>query len=107
MGQDGAGWVRSKKSKLIPVPPCDAGLKSYPIPTPSPLQDGKNLCGAKQRGMGQTRWDKIVISKVYLPTNNIAINIFSKEKKKKSITGSLVDFTLFELSSKNKDINKH
>ena len=36
-----AGRVGFKKSKLIPIPPCGVGLKSYPILAPPPLQGGE------------------------------------------------------------------
>ena len=43
----------SKKCKSIPAPPRGAGLKSCPIPAPSPLQNGENPHGAKRGGAGQ------------------------------------------------------
>ena len=49
-GGDGAGRVRSKKSKPIPAPPHDAGLKSRPIPAPPPLQGEENPRGPKRGG---------------------------------------------------------
>ena len=51
--QCGAGRVGSKMFKPIPTPPHIARLKSPPIPTQPPLQDGKNPRGAKQREVGQ------------------------------------------------------
>ena len=56
MGRDG-----SKKCKPIPVPPRGAGLKSRPIPTPTPLWGGENLHGAKRGGAGQAGRGKIAI----------------------------------------------
>ena len=44
----GVRRVGSKKSKHIPVPPRDMGLKSCLILAPSPLWGGENLCGAKE-----------------------------------------------------------
>ena len=58
MGRDG-----SKKCKPIPAPPRGAGLKSRPIPAPSPLWGGENLHGAKRGGAGQAGRDKIAIPK--------------------------------------------
>ena len=60
---DGAGMGRdgSKKCKSIPAPPRGAGLKSYPIPAPSPLRGGENPHGAKRGGAGQAGRDKIAI----------------------------------------------
>ena len=55
------GQVGSKKSKLISILSCDAGLKSPHIPVPPPLQGRKNLCGAKQGGMGQAKRGEIDI----------------------------------------------
>ena len=46
------GWGKSKKSKPILALPCDAGLKSYPVPAPPPLRDEKNSCRVKWRGAG-------------------------------------------------------
>ena len=54
-----AGLVGSKRSKYIPAPPCDVGLKSCPIPVSPPLRGGKNPCGAKRGGAGQARRGKI------------------------------------------------
>lgn len=51
---DGAGHGGSEKLKSILTSSRDVGLKSRPIPTSSPLQNGKNLRKAKQRGPGQT-----------------------------------------------------
>ena len=58
-GGDGRGG--SKKYKSIPALPCGAGLKSCPIPTPSPLRGGENPHGAKRGGAGQAGRGKIVI----------------------------------------------
>ena len=44
-GRGEAGW--SKNSKPIPVPFYGVGLKSCPIPAPSPLQGGENPYGTK------------------------------------------------------------
>ena len=43
----------SKKCKPIPAPPRGVGLKSCPIPAPSPLQGGKNPHGTKRGRAGQ------------------------------------------------------
>ena len=64
----------SKKCKPIPAPPRGAGLKSCPIPAPSPLRGGENPHGAKRGGAGQAGRGKIAI-----PTSN-ASHIFLKEK---------------------------
>ena len=40
----------SKKSKLIPTPPCNVGLKSLPIPAPPILRDKENSREEKRRG---------------------------------------------------------
>ena len=45
--------VGPKKFKPITAPPCDARLKSHPIPAPPPLQGGKNQHGAKREGVRQ------------------------------------------------------
>ena len=60
---DGAGMGRggSKKCKSIPAPPRDAGLKSCPIPAPSPLRGRENPHGTKRGGAGQARQGKIAI----------------------------------------------
>ena len=60
---DGAGMGRSgsKKCKPIPAPPRGVGLKSCPIPAPSPLQGGKNPHGTKREGTGQAGRGKIAI----------------------------------------------
>ena len=55
------GRGRSKKCKPIPAPPRGAGLKSCPIPAPSPLRGGKNPHGAKRGGAGQVGRGKIAI----------------------------------------------
>ena len=39
----------SKKSKLIPIPPCSVGLKSRPIPAPPILWDRENSHKEKRR----------------------------------------------------------
>ena len=62
-GGDGAGRGESKKCKPIPASPRGAGLKSYPIPAPSPLRGGENPHGAKRGGAGQAGWGKIAIPK--------------------------------------------
>ena len=62
----GAGMGRGgfKKCKPIPAPPRGVGLKSRPIPTPSPLRGGENPHGAKQGGAGQAGRGKIAIPKL-------------------------------------------
>ena len=60
-GGDGAGRGGSKKCKPIPAPPRGAGLKSHPIPTPSPLRGRENSYGAKRGGAGQAGRGKIDI----------------------------------------------
>ena len=61
MDRAGMGWGGSKKCKPIPAPPRGAGLKSCPIPAPSPLQNGENPHGAKRGGAGQAGRGKIAI----------------------------------------------
>ena len=67
MGQGrgrGRGGVRqggSKKSKLIPVPPHGAGLKSCPISVPPHLRSGENPREAKRGGAVYLGRDKITI----------------------------------------------
>ena len=61
----GMRWGGFKKSKSISVLPRDAGLKSRPIPAPSPSWGGKNPRRAKQGGVGQARRGKIVIPTLY------------------------------------------
>ena len=51
----------SKKCKSIPAPPHGAGLKSWPILAPSPLQGRENPHGAKRGGAGQAGRGKIAI----------------------------------------------
>ena len=63
-GGDGAGRGESKKCKPIPAPPRPApwcGLKSRPIPAPSPLRGGENPHGTKRGGAGQAGQGKIAI----------------------------------------------
>ena len=60
-GGAGRGWGGSKKCKPIPAPPHGAGLKSYPIPAPSPLRSGENPHGAKRGGADQAGRGKIAI----------------------------------------------
>ena len=55
------GWGGSKKCKPIPASPRGAGLKSHPIPAPSPLRGGENPHGAKRGGTGQAGRGKIAI----------------------------------------------
>ena len=55
------GRGESKKCKPIPVPLRSVGLKSRPIPAPSPLQGGENPHGAKRKGAGQAERGKITI----------------------------------------------
>ena len=55
------GLGGSKKCKPIPAPPRGAGLKSCPIPSPSPLRGGENPHGAKRGGAGQAGRGKIAI----------------------------------------------
>ena len=55
------GRVGSKMFKTIPTPPLGAGLKSCPIPTPSPLRGRENPYGAKQGGAGYAGREKIAI----------------------------------------------
>ena len=47
---DEAGRGGFKKFKLIPALPCGAGLKSCPIPTPSPLQSETGRGGLSEVG---------------------------------------------------------
>ena len=61
-GWAGMGRDRFKKSKLIPISPRGAGLKSCSIPAPPPLWGWKNLCGMRWGGMGQAGRDRIAIS---------------------------------------------
>jgi len=51
--QCGAGWVGSKKSKLISIPPRGAELKSCLISVLPPLLGGENQRGVKERGASQ------------------------------------------------------
>ena len=44
----------SKKCKPILAPPRGAGLKSHPIPAPSPLRGGENPHG--RSGEGRVKW---------------------------------------------------
>ena len=66
-GGDGRGG--SKKCKPILAPPRGAGLKSCPIPIPSPLRGGENLHGAKRGGTSQVGWDKIAIPRCECSVN--------------------------------------
>ena len=43
------GWGESKKSKLIPLLPRGAGLKSPPIPVPPPLRGERSREGWVKR----------------------------------------------------------
>ena len=65
---DGARMERdgSKKCKSIPAPSRGAGLKSCPIPAPSPLRGGENPHGAKRGGAGQAGRGKIAIPTLYI-----------------------------------------
>ena len=56
----------SKKCKHIPTPPRGVGLKSRPIPAPSPLRGEENPYGAKRGGASQAGPDKIAIPKLTL-----------------------------------------
>ena len=55
------GQGKSKKCKPILIPPRGAGLKSRPIPTPSPLWGGENPHRAKRGGAGQAGQGKTAI----------------------------------------------
>ena len=50
MGLDFLNPPRPAPPHPRPAPPRGAGLKSYPIPAPPPLQGGKNPCKAKRGG---------------------------------------------------------
>ena len=68
----------SKKCKPIPAPPLDAGLKSHPIPAPSPLRGGENPHGAKRGGAGQAGRGKIAIPNLIDHFKNIIKSALKK-----------------------------
>ena len=72
----------SKKSKSIPALPYGVGLKSSPIPTPSPLQGGGNL-----NGTSQVRWGKIAIpmSDYIKEMENLAMKMLERKSESKRI----------------------
>ena len=64
-------------SKLIPVQPHGARLKSHLIPSPPPLRDMENPRVVKRGGVGQARQSKIAI-----PTSNtLTINEYRRIDK--------------------------
>ena len=74
-----------KKCKSIPAPPRGAGLKSCPIPAPSPLRSGENPHGTKRGGAGQAGRGKIAIPNRALVNNPIKESFYGERKKKQLI----------------------
>ena len=78
--RSGDGRGGSKKCKPIPALPHGAGLKSCPIPAPSPLQGGENLHGAKGGGAGQAWRGKIAIPRFTISNSQMCCQCFFSKR---------------------------
>ena len=57
-------WGGSRKSKLIPAPPCNARLKFCHILTPPPLRGEENAQDKVTISIGDGGFDKVDVSDV-------------------------------------------
>ena len=88
----GAGQGGSKKCKSIPAPPRSAGLKSHPIPAPSPLRDGKNPYGEGRVKRSRSKLPSLIVT-LYCKhfVVSLAFSFFISNKALKKIFANVLD----------------